>query len=82
MDTTDYNDWSQSAMVELSVAKGLFRGYMFCSFLFEHKCHKTHLSEDLRGSVLGNVGVRVRVKAVLAVRPPHKCRVRVRVIEF
>ena len=27
MDTTDYNDWSQSAMVELSVAKGLFRGY-------------------------------------------------------
>ena len=27
MDTTDYNDSSQSAMVELSVAKGLFRGY-------------------------------------------------------
>ena len=27
MDTIDYNDWSQSAMVELSVAKCLFRGY-------------------------------------------------------
>ena len=27
MDTTDHNDWSQSAIVELSVANILFRGY-------------------------------------------------------
>ena len=42
------------------------------SFLFERKCHKTHLFEDLISETLG-LGF---VRAVRVVWLPHKCRVR------
>ena len=57
-------------------AKGELGKWLFAMFLFFISLRaKMPQNTPCRGLVLGNVGVRVRVSAVLVVWPPHKCRV-------